>query len=141
MKALIALLCGTLFGAGLALSGMNDTAKVLGFLDIFGAWDPALLWVMVGAVSVTLIGYPQVLKHPVPRLGEKFYLPTNTVIDKKLLIGASVFGLGWGLYGYCPGPAITALVYLQPEPWVFVFAMAVGMFASRFVVSHLATSS
>ena len=136
MKAVVALLCGTLFGAGLALSGMNDTEKVLGFLDVFGAWDSALLWVMVGAVAVTLSGFPRVLKRASPQLEQTFYLPTRTAIDKRLIIGAAIFGLGWGLYGYCPGPAITALVYLQPEPWLFVLAMAAGTFVSRFITSR-----
>lgn len=137
MRSIIALLCGTLFGAGLAVSGMNNTAKVLGFLDVFGAWDSALLWVMVGAVAVTLVGFPRVLKHSRPHFGQEFYLPANKTIDKKLIVGAAVFGLGWGLYGYCPGPAISALVYRQPEPWLFVSAMAGGMFASRFLTGKL----
>jgi uncharacterized membrane protein YedE/YeeE len=132
MKNLVALGCGLLFGIGLAVSGMTDTAKVLGFLDIFGAWKPDLLFVMGSAVCVTLLAFTPVLRRRAPFLAPGFSMPTKTTIDPSLLSGAAVFGIGWGLYGYCPGPALSSLVYLQPNSAVFVVAMLSGMFlASR----------
>ena len=126
MKNLAALLCGLLFGAGLALSGMTDTARVLGFLDLFGDWIPDLAFVMGGAVCVTLVTFRFVLKRR-PLLAPEFSLPTRTDIDPRLLGGAALFGIGWGTYGYCPGPALSALVYLDTGTIVFVAAMAAGM--------------
>ena len=132
MKALMALLAGTVFGVGLAMSGMTDTAKVLGFLDITGAWDPDLMFVMGGAVAVTLACFPLVLKKTGPVFGDSFQVPTNRVIDRRLLTGAALFGLGWGIYGYCPGPALSALVYGDIKTVLFVLAMLAGMaLASR----------
>ena len=131
MKNLSALLVGTLFGLGLAMSGMTDTAKVQGFLDLFGAWIPDLAFVMGGAVLVTLVAFRLVLKRPAPVLDESFQLPTRTDIDGKLLGGAAIFGIGWGLYGYCPGPAISALAYLDWQTGLFVLAMVVGMFLQK----------
>ena len=127
MKGLTALLCGIVFGAGLAVSGMTDTAKVLGFLDLFGNWIPDLAFVMGGAVCVTLVAFRFVLKRQRPVLAERFSLPTNTAIDSRLLSGAAIFGIGWGIYGYCPGPALSALVYLDSKTVVFVLAMFAGM--------------
>lgn len=127
MKNLTALLCGLVFGVGLAASGMTDTAKVLGFLDITGNWVPDLAFVMGGAVLVTLLTFPLVLKRAKPLLAEQFHIPTITLIDARLLGGAAVFGIGWGIYGYCPGPALSALVYLQPNTFIFVGAMLVGI--------------
>ena len=126
MKSLAALGCGLLFGAGLALSGMTDTAKVQGFLDLFGNWVPDLMFVMGGAVTVTLIAFRFVLRGQ-PLLASAFSLPTRKDIDARLLAGAAVFGIGWGVYGYCPGPALSALVYLDPKTVVFVAAMLAGM--------------
>lgn len=127
MKSLTALLCGILFGTGLAVSGMTDTAKVVGFLDIFGDWVPDLAFVMGGAVCVTLISFRFILKRPRPVLASDFHLPTNKLIDSRLLVGAVMFGIGWGIYGYCPGPAISALVYLDSKTLIFVLAMLLGM--------------
>ena len=132
MKGIVALACGLLFGVGLALSGMTDTAKVLGFLDIFGAWVPDLIFVMGGAVCVTLVAFRFVLRRPNAMLGAEFALPARTSIDKRLLSGAAIFGIGWGVYGYCPGPALSALTYLELETFIFVAAMLCGMaLASR----------
>jgi uncharacterized membrane protein YedE/YeeE len=128
MKNLSALLCGLIFGVGLAASGMTDTAKVLGFLDITGHWVPDLAFVMGGAVVVTLLAFPLVLKRSKPLFADTFHVPTITLIDSRLIGGAAVFGIGWGIYGYCPGPALSALVYLQPNTFVFVGAMLVGVF-------------
>ena len=131
MIPLVALLCGAIFGIGLAISGMTDTHVVLGFLDIFGAWNPALVFVMGGAVLATLVGFHLVLRRSKPLLGEKFSLPANQHIDKRLLIGTAIFGIGWGLYGYCPGPAISSLAYLRPETFLFVAAMLAGMWLEK----------
>lgn len=127
MKGLTALLCGTLFGIGLAVSGMTDTAKVLGFLDLFGSWVPDLVFVMGGAVCVTLVAFRFIMKRDRSLLGELMSLPSNTAIDGRLLAGAAIFGIGWGVYGYCPGPAISALGYLESNTAIFVVAMLVGM--------------
>ena len=127
MKGLAALFCGTLFGIGLAVSGMTDTAKVLGFLDLFGDWIPDLAFVMGGAVFVTLIAFRFVIKRDQALLGDVISLPRNTAIDGRLLAGAAIFGVGWGTYGYCPGPAISALGYLDVKTVYFVVAMLVGM--------------
>ena len=131
MKPLTALLCGLIFGVGLALSGMTDTAKVLGFLDLFGAWIPDLAFVMGGAVCVTLVTFRFILKRDTPLLNAAFELPKATAIDARLLGGAALFGIGWGLYGYCPGPALSALVYLDGQTVLFVVAMICGMALSN----------
>lgn len=127
MKPLAALLCGIIFGVGLAVSGMTDTAKVLGFLDLFGQWIPDLAFVMGGAVCVTLISFRFILGQNSPALTDSFDLPGNNSIDPRLLGGAAIFGIGWGVYGYCPGPAISALVYLDSKTFVFVVSMLAGM--------------
>lgn len=128
MIRLSSLVCGLLFGAGLAASGMTNTAKVIGFLDVFGQWDPDLLFVMGSAVITTVISFRFVLKSKAPIFEDTFSLPSSTTIDFKILLGAILFGIGWGLYGYCPGPAVAALVYLQPVTFVFLITMLVGMF-------------
>ena len=127
MKGLIALACGLIFGVGLAMSGMTDTAKVIGFLNVFGDWIPDLAFVMGGAVLVTVIVFRYVLRRDNPLLADSFSLPTKTRLDSRLLGGAATFGVGWGLYGYCPGPAISALVYLNPQTVIFVAAMLTGL--------------
>lgn len=121
------LVVGILFGLGLAASGMTNTAKVIGFLDFFGQWDADLLFVMGSAVIVTFIGFRLVLKRDAPLFDSSFSLPTNTKLDPKLIIGAAIFGIGWGLYGYCPGPAIASLVYLSPVTITFVASMLFGL--------------
>ena len=124
---LVSLVCGVLFGFGLALSGMTDTAKVQGFLDLFGSWVPDLAFVMGGAVLVTLVSFRFIMRRDKPLFAAGFSLPDRNDIDARLLLGAALFGIGWGLYGYCPGPAIAALVYLEPVTVVFVVAMLAGM--------------
>ena len=131
MTRLFALFCGLLFGAGLAASGMTNTYKITGFLDIFGDWDSDLLYVMGSAVLLTVIAFPLILRRRSPVFSEVFVLPTIEHIDKRLLGGAALFGVGWGLYGYCPGPALAALVYLEPITLVFVVAMVIGMFVGN----------
>jgi hypothetical protein len=125
----IALLSGVLFGLGLGLSQMIDRDRVLGFLDVTGIWDPTLLFVLGGAVGVTLIAFRFVLRMPHPILEASFQLPKRKDIDRKLLIGAAIFGIGWGIAGYCPGPGITALVLGLWNPVLFVVAMIAGSLA------------
>lgn len=127
LKNSIALLSGLLFGVGLAASGMTDPAKVLGFLDLFGDWQADLMFVMGGAVMITAIGFTLILKRKTPVCDQQFHLPSSTLIDRKLLLGAGLFGIGWGIYGYCPGPAIGALAYLKVNSLIFVAAMLAGM--------------
>ena len=117
------------------MSGMTDTRKVQGFLDIFGDWVPDLAFVMGGAVLVTLALTRPILKRSAPLFADKFYLPENRSIDRKLILGSLCFGIGWGLYGYCPGPAIAALSYLDKNAYVFVAAMVCGMALAK-VASH-----
>lgn len=127
MRGFVALLCGLVFGVGLAVSGMTDTAKVLGFLDLFGTWVPDLAFVMGGAVCVTLVAFRFVLKMKRPLLSPSFSKPGKIAIDGRLLTGAAIFGIGWGVYGYCPGPALSALLYLDSKTLIFVVAMLIGM--------------
>lgn len=138
MKATIAQFCvGLLFGIGLIVSGMSDPAKVLNFLDVAaiasGDWDASLAFVMAGAVSVAFIGYRLVLRRPSPLLADRFQVPTRTEIDGRLISGAALFGLGWGLAGFCPGPALVALGSGQNLVWLFVGAMLAGMASARWL--------
>ena len=126
MRLLSALLIGLVFGIGIATSGMINPAKVLNFFDIAGTWDPSLAFVMGGAVLVTLVAFRFVLRRAVPLYGERFHLPTLTQLDRKLLGGAALFGIGWGLAGYCPGPALATILSGNAETWLFVPAMLVG---------------
>ena len=131
MRNLLALLTGLIFGMGLSLSEMINPDRVLGFLDILGAWNPALAFVLGGAVLTSMICFHFILKQPHPLLDKQFYMPSKTMIDRPLIVGAVLFGLGWGLYGYCPGPALAALSYLEPSTFVFVAAMIDGLFLAR----------
>ena len=128
-QKLIALLSGLLFGFGLSLSQMIDRDRVLGFLDVSGDWDSTLLFVLGGAVGVTIIAFRFVLRLPQPIFADKFYLPTRKDIDLPLILGAAIFGIGWGIAGYCPGPGITALVLGITNPVLFVIAFVVGSLA------------
>ncbi len=123
---LIALFSGLLFGFGLSLSQMIDRDRVLGFLDVSGNWEPTLLFVLGGAVGVTVIAFRFVLRLPHPIFGSKFYLPTRKDIDLPLILGAAIFGIGWGIAGYCPGPGITALILGIWNPVLFVIAFIIG---------------
>jgi uncharacterized membrane protein YedE/YeeE len=134
MRNAVNLLAGLIFGLGLVISGMANPAKVQNFLDLAGSFDPSLLFVMAGAVAVTLIGYRLVLRLPKPLAAERFYLPAAKDIDRRLVGGAALFGIGWGLSGYCPGPAITALPLLAKGTLVFVPAMLAGIGVARVVM-------
>jgi uncharacterized membrane protein YedE/YeeE len=127
----ISAVAGLIFGLGLIISGMSDPAKVQNFLDLFGAWDPSLAFVMAGAIAVTFVGYRVAFGRGRPLLTDSFSLPTKTTIDPSLVGGAALFGVGWGLSGFCPGPAIVSLPLLATGTLVFVPAMLVGMVLAR----------
>ena len=127
MTIFSALVAGLLFGIGLLVSGMTDPSKVLGFLDLAGKWDPSLAFVMGGAVIIGSLVFPFATKRNKSVLGSPMRLPTATVIDRRLVLGGLTFGVGWGLAGYCPGPALASLTHGGAKPWVFVFAMLGGM--------------
>ena len=124
-------LAGLLFGLGLAISGMTDPARVLGFLDIAGAWDPTLIFVLGAAVGTTFVGYRLVFARGTPLFSTKFQLPTKQELDAKLLGGAALFGVGWGLSGYCPGPAIASMGGLTLPLLALLAAMVLGWFIAQ----------
>lgn len=119
---------GVVFSIGLALSGMTQPTKVTGFLDFLGDWDPSLLLVMLGAVTTYFTLSRMILKRRQPVLAEKFALPTRVDIDGRLVAGAAMFGFGWGMVGFCPGPALASLVTLNSSVWIFVISMTAGMY-------------
>lgn len=123
----IAFAAGVLFAVGLAISGMTQPSKVVGFLDVAGAWDPSLAFVMVGAIGVYLVATRLIKQRSAPLSGGCFDLPTRRDIDPKLVVGAAIFGVGWGLGGYCPGPGLTAAGACSLPAFTFVVAMALGM--------------
>ncbi|MDO8178966.1 MAG: YeeE/YedE family protein [Undibacterium sp.] len=131
MTYLISLLAGLVFGLGLALSGMTSPAKVLDFLDLAGNWDPSLLFVLGGAVGVTAIVFRWILRRKKPLFSDQFFLPLAKNIDGKLIVGALIFGIGWGISGYCPGPAIASLASPNWETWIFLPAMLAGILLQR----------
>ncbi|WP_421566730.1 DUF6691 family protein [Ochrobactrum sp. EDr1-4] len=122
-----ALASGAIFGFGLSMSGMLNPVRVQGFLDIFGAWDPSLAFVLGGAVSIAFIGVKMTKRMQHPTFDDSFHVPTRRRIDAPLIIGSALFGLGWGIGGFCPGPAITSLSMGLPQTILFVIAMLVGM--------------
>lgn len=124
---------GLMFGAGIAISGMGNPAKVLNFFDFAGTWDPSMLVVMGSALAVTAIGYRLVLRRAKPVYDLKFHLPTSRKLDMPLIAGSAVFGIGWGISGFCPGGAVPALGLGEPSAWVFVGAMLAGIAAARTV--------
>jgi hypothetical protein len=125
---------GLLFGAGLILSGMTSPAKVQGFLDLFGQWDPSLTFVMLGAIAVGLVAFRIAGGRDAPLLGGAMRLPRATAIDAPLVVGSLIFGMGWGLAGICPGPGIVDLGFLDPNAAVFVAAMAAGILLEPIIV-------
>jgi uncharacterized membrane protein YedE/YeeE len=134
MKSLLpAIVVGLIFGAGLALSDMINPARVLAFLDVAGDWDPTLAFVLGGALIPSAIGYWLSRRMKRPLFDQQFRIPQNRTVEPKLLAGAAIFGIGWGLAGFCPGPAIAALGFGLWQPWLFVLAMLAGMWAHRIV--------
>jgi len=127
MFVAIAFLSGLVFGIGLLLSGMADPAKVLGFLDLAGPWDPSLALVMAGAIAVAAGGFAVARRRAKSLLGAPIQLPTKRTIDRRLIVGSTLFGAGWGLAGFCPGPALVALGMGEAKAIVFVVAMLAGM--------------
>ena len=131
MMRLVAVLCGLLFGAGLALSDMVNPARVLAFLDVTGAWDPTLAFVMASALVPSALAYAWRRKRDRPLVAPEFNVPDRRRIDAPLVTGAALFGIGWGLVGLCPGPAVAGLVLLGPPAFAFVLAMLAGMAIHR----------
>jgi len=127
----IALGAGIIFGAGLTISDMVNPARVLAFLDIFGDWDPALAFVMGGAIIPAAIAFAASQRLRQPLLDGRFYIPENRIIDRQLITGAAIFGAGWGLAGYCPGSAIAGLAFGHWQPAIFIIAMVAGMWLHR----------
>ncbi|WP_347824097.1 YeeE/YedE family protein [uncultured Planktomarina sp.] len=136
MKNLLTLISGLLFGFGLLLSGMADPAKVQNFLDLFGTWDPSLAFVMGGAIAVTMPGFWLVIRRNKPFFNNVFHLPSRTDLDARLITGSAIFGVGWGLGGFCPGPAMTALPLAAEGTLIFVATMLTGMAASKYVLQR-----
>jgi len=132
-QILAALVSGFIFGIGLMVSQMTNPDKVLNFLDVTGQWDPSLLLVLGGAVVTTTLFYRRIFLIKTPLLETRFYLPETTVIDRALILGALLFGIGWGLMGYCPGPAITSLGVRFYDPLIAVSAMIAGMIGYQFI--------
>ena len=128
---LAALTVGFLFALGLGISGMSRPDKVFGFLDLFEKWDPSLLFVMVGAISVHFLAQKLILKRKAPLFSKQFFIPTSKEITRPLFAGAFIFGVGWALSGYCPGPALTSLMSFQLRPLIFVLSMLAGMVIFR----------
>jgi uncharacterized membrane protein YedE/YeeE len=120
-------LSGLIFSIGLAVSGMTQPKKVLAFLDIFGDWDPSLMFVMVGAIGTYSVAYRLVLKRQKPLFENKLHIPEPRKVDRELILGAIIFGIGWGLAGFCPGPALTSLATLQKAPLIFGLGLIGGM--------------
>lgn len=131
MRLLSAMLIGLIFGAGIAVSGMINPAKVLNFFDLAGTWDPSLAFVMAGALAVAIPGYRLVLARKAPRFEAAFQLPDTRLIDAKLVAGSALFGIGWGIAGFCPGGALPALGTLRAEPVAFVAALIAGLTVAR----------
>jgi uncharacterized membrane protein YedE/YeeE len=132
--ALSSFTIGIIFGLGLAVSEMINPARVIGFLDVAGRWDPTLMFVMGGALAVTLPAFAFILRRARPLLDGEFFMPTKRDIDRPLIVGAALFGIGWGLGGFCPGPALAGLASGAPGVMLFVVAMVAGQWlASRFI--------
>lgn len=127
MNLITAFIAGLLFGMGLILSGMANPKKIIDFLDITGQWDPSLMFVMAGALIVSFFAFRYVRDRNQTCLKQAIQLPTRTQIDRRLVLGSILFGTGWGMAGYCPGPALTSLLTWQLEPFIFVLSMLAGM--------------
>lgn len=135
-KNISALVAGVIFGLGLIISGMTNPAKVIGFLDLFGNWDPSLMFVMVGAIGVSFFAFRKATRLPASLLKEEIKLPTARQIDMPLVLGSVIFGVGWGLVGLCPGPAVASLAVGGFDIVLFVIAMFIGMEIHRLITSR-----
>lgn len=138
---LIALISGLLFGLGLSISQMVDRQRVIGFLDFAGKWDVTLAFVLGGAVGITLITFRFILKLKKPIFDSQFYLPTRKDIDTPLILGAIIFGIGWGISGYCPGPAVTSLIQLSLNPIIFLIMFVIGSLIANKITEALLKKS
>lgn len=132
-KVLAAFAVGVIFALGLGISGMTQVTKVFGFLDVLGEWNPALMFVMVGAILVHALAYHLIRRRNRPVLDNEFHLPQKKGFSGSLIVGAIIFGAGWGLAGFCPGPAVVSLASFETRPWIFVLFMLVGMKIFSFV--------
>lgn len=128
-----ALISGVIFALGLGVSGMTRPEKVIGFLDLFGNWDPSLMFVMMGAIGLHFFLYKVIRKRQAPRFEQRWHVPTNTQLTPQLIIGAILFGAGWALAGLCPGPALVSLLSFDPRILFFVGSMLAGVFLYRFL--------
>lgn len=140
-RIFFALVIGMVFGSGIAISGMANPAKILNFFDVAGTWDPSLAFVMGGALLVTAIGYKFVLRRSSPVFDRTFHLPTRRDLDKPLLVGSAIFGIGWGITGFCPGGAIPALGLGHSNAFIFVGSMILGIALARVLRGKLGISS
>lgn len=141
MRILAAYLIGLVFGVGIAIGGMANPAKVLNFFDVAGTWDPSLIFVMGGALVTTFIGYKLVFGRSAPIMEGSFQVPANRTIDLKLVGGSAVFGIGWGIAGFCPGGALPALGTGRWEVFVFTAALLAGVFLAKYIQSRGARSA
>ncbi len=141
MKLVLGYAIGLVFGLGIAISGMINPAKVLNFFDLAGTWDPSLAFVMGGALAVAAVGYRLILRRPRPVLDDHFHLPKASAIDARLVGGSAVFGVGWGIAGFCPGGALPALGTFRPEVFVFVAALLAGILATRAILDRRAPAT
>ena len=133
MRLIATYLIGLVFGVGISISGMANPAKVLNFFDVFGSWDPSLIFVMGGALVTTFIGYKLVFGRAAPIMDGKFHLPTKTSLDLPLIGGSALFGVGWGIAGFCPGGALPALGTGRVEVFIFTAALIAGILAAKFI--------
>ena len=131
MPNIFSLISGVLFGFGLAISSMINPAKIVGFLDITGNWDPSLAFVMGGAVFVTAVTFRVILNRPAPMFANKFELPSKVDLDGKLIFGAAIFGIGWAVSGLCPGPAISSIIFLDENLLIFISTLLLGSFIGK----------
>ncbi len=138
MRLLVIYLIGVVFGLGIVISGMANPAKVINFFDLAGTWDPSLAFVMGGALAVTFVGYRYVLRRPHPLLEGGFHLPKRTQLDGRLIGGSAIFGIGWGIAGFCPGGALPALGTGRTDVFLFVGALILGVLAAKFLQAKAA---
>lgn len=140
MQAVVALIAGIIFGIGILISGMASPAKVLNFFDVAGAWDPSLMFVMGGALLTTLLGYRLIFMRGRPLLSSRFHLPDRSDLDLRLIAGAAIFGIGWGITGFCPGGALPAVGTGRADVLLFVAGLIGGLVATRLTLKALSSS-